>query len=89
LYNICNAKHVNKSKRKMNTVPVEPIKKRKSVHLTRQEIAGLKKYRKGFHTETECAISLGIDRNVLNRILIVGSGAPESIERIRQVLSLN
>lgn len=62
-------------------------KKRKSVKLTADEFKSLKQYRKGFHTEIECAERLGVDRWILNRILIVGSGAPESIEKIRTGLN--
>ncbi len=57
-----------------------------SVALTTKEITALKQYREGFVTEVECALSIGIDRNVLNRITTFGSGSPESIEKIRAAL---
>lgn len=60
--------------------------KRKSVKLTKEEHKALKEYRKGFNTEVECAISIQIDRLVLNRVLLVGSGSPETIEKIKAVL---
>lgn len=61
-------------------------KVRKSVRLTTDELKALKKYRKGFASETECADALGISRQVLNRILIVGSGAEDSIKIIREAI---
>lgn len=60
--------------------------KRKSVKLTKEQHQSLKQYRKGFNTEVECAISIKIDRLVLNRVLLVGSGSPETIEKIKAVL---
>lgn len=58
-------------------------RKRKSVALTTDEYAALKKYAKGFRTGVECAESIGIDRNVLDRVLLVKSGSPETIEKIK------
>jgi hypothetical protein len=69
------------------TLPL--IKKIKSVPLAKAEKKALKEYRKKFETETGCAIALGIDRNVLNRVLLAGSGSPETIERIKTVLLSN
>jgi hypothetical protein len=77
---------MTKSKNKMDTVVTEPVRKRKSVVLTKQEMSELKKYKKSFNTITECAISIGIDRNVLDRVLLAGSGAPESIEKVKAAL---
>jgi hypothetical protein len=71
----------------MDTVTTEQsFRKRKSVQLSKEEVAGLKKYRRGFNTVTECAISIGIDRNVLDRVLLTSSGAPETIEKIKAAL---
>lgn len=61
-------------------------KKRKSVLLTTGEHKALKQYRKNFNTEVECAITIGIDRLVLNRVLMVGSGSPETISKIKAIL---
>lgn len=61
-------------------------RRRKSEPLTKEEREALQEYRKGFTTEVDCAISIGIDRLVLNRILMVGSGSPESIIKVRKVL---
>jgi predicted DNA-binding protein (UPF0251 family) len=67
----------------------EFMKKQKrstSVPLTKAELQALKEYRKEFVTEVQCAIEIGIDRNVLNRIISFGSGSPDSIEKIRAAL---
>lgn len=60
--------------------------KRKSVALTKEELKALKEYRKKFNTSVECAITLKIDRLVLNRVILVGSGSPETIEKIKSVI---
>lgn len=62
-------------------------RKRKSEPLTVAELEALKAYRSGFKTEVDCAISIGIDRIVLNRVLLVSSGSPASIKKIRKVLA--
>lgn len=59
---------------------------RKSEKLTAEEKKALKQYRKGFDTEVDCAVSIGIDRLVLNRVLLIGSASPATIEKIRAVL---
>ena len=67
-------------------ISTETFRKRKSVKLSKEEWSQLKRYRKGFDTEVEAAISLGVDRTVLNRIILIGSGSPESVDKIRQKL---
>lgn len=62
------------------------IKRRKSEPLTKSEVKALKAYRQGFSTEVDCAVSIGIDRLVLNRVMMVGSGSPETIGKIKKVL---
>lgn len=61
-------------------------RKRKSEPLSKGELKALKAYRKGFSTEVDCAISIGIDRLVLGRVMLVGSGSPETIDKIKKVL---
>lgn len=58
-----------------------------SVALTTKELASLKQYRERFVTEVECALSIGIDRNVLNRIITFGSGSPDKVEKIRAAIA--
>lgn len=62
------------------------LKPKRSEPLTRDEIKALKAYRKQFKTEVACAVSLGMDRTVLGYVLLKGSGAPETIQKIRQGL---
>lgn len=65
----------------------ETPKRRKSVLLTKQEHKSLKDFRKTFNTSVECSEALGIDRAVMERVLLVGSGSPETIEKIKLVIS--
>lgn len=60
---------------------------RKSEKLTAEEKKALKQYRKGYDTEVECAVSIGIDRLVLNRVLLIGSASPATVEKIRAALT--
>lgn len=62
-------------------------RKRKSEPLTKRELKALKTYRTRFSTEVDCALSIGIDRLVLGRVILVGSGSPETIAKIRKVLA--
>lgn len=62
---------------------METIANKKSESLTRPERKALKEYRKGFITDVACAGAIGIDRNVLVRIMLSGSGAPSTVEKIR------
>lgn len=62
------------------------IRATKSAKLTDQEWKALKKFRKQFDTEVACAIAIGVDRLVLNRVLLIGSASPRTIEQIRKVL---
>lgn len=58
-----------------------------SIALTAKEKAALKQYREGFDTEVECALSIGIDRNVLNRISTFGSGSPDKVNKIKAAIA--
>lgn len=58
--------------------------KRKSVALTPDERRQLKAYMKKYRTVSEAAESIGISRQVLDRVNIVGSGSPDNITVIRQ-----
>lgn len=64
----------------------QTFKKKKSEPLTRDEYKSLKAYRKRFSTEVDCAASLRVDRGVLGRVMLTGSGSPETIEKIRNTL---
>lgn len=63
------------------------VGRRKSVALTSDERKELKKFIKAFDTLTEAAESLGISRQRLDRLQLVGSGSPESITIIREKLN--
>ena len=62
------------------------IKKPRSVKLTSQEKSWMKKYRKQFKTEVECAVSIGLDRGPYNRIMKLGSGSGENVAKIREAI---
>jgi predicted DNA-binding protein (UPF0251 family) len=66
----------------------KPVTKRRSVKLIPDELKALKAYRKQFDTEVECAESIGIKREVLGRVMLLGSGSPETIDKIRAVISV-
>lgn len=66
----------------MNTI----TKPKRSIPLSQQEVDALKTLRNDFPTEVEFAISIGIDRNVLARVIQVGSGSQVTISKIRKFL---
>lgn len=70
----------------MSTALANSFKRPKSVPLTKDELKALKRYRKGFDKEVDCAASIGVDRLVLNRIIMVGSGSPYSIDKIKAAI---
>lgn len=65
----------------------QSVRKPRSVELTKQEHRALKAFRKGFETEVACAIAIGIDRTVLNAVILKGSGSPDTIQKIREKIS--
>lgn len=62
-------------------------RRRKSVKLTVEEQKTLRAFRKTFELEIDCAESIGIRRETLNRVLLIGSASPENIEKIRAKIS--
>lgn len=67
----------------MNTT-INPPKR--SIRLSKDEKKALKDFCKTFQTEVDCALAIGIDRNVLARVKQVGSGSENTITRIRETL---
>jgi len=66
----------------MNTT----IKPKRSIPLFEHEVEALKIQRNNFPTEVDFALSIGIDRNVLARVIVVGSGSHNTISKIRKFL---
>jgi hypothetical protein len=64
-------------------------RKRKSEPLSKAEHSSLKQYRKKFYTTQDCADTIGISREVLDRVILVGSGSPETIAKVRAVLNVD
>jgi hypothetical protein len=60
---------------------------KKSESLTTDEFLKLKKLREAFDTEVDCAITIGIDRNVLSRVLMTKSGSQKTVGKIRIAIS--
>ncbi len=62
------------------------LRKRKSERMTGAEIKRLKSFVHSHHTIIDAAEEIGIHRNVLDLVLIKGSGSPETIDKIRKIL---
>jgi hypothetical protein len=61
-------------------------RRRKSEPLSTDEKKELKQYAKRFTAQLDCAEAIGISREVLIRVLLAGSGSPETISKIRETL---
>lgn len=66
---------------------METVANKKSRSLTRGERKALKEFRKQFDTDVACAAAIGIDRNVLVRVMLAGSAAPDTVEKIIAALN--
>lgn len=62
-------------------------RRRRSEALTNDEFKALKKYINSCPTLIDAAESIGIKRQVLERVKIIGSGSPETIQAIREKIS--
>lgn len=60
---------------------------KRSIKLSQDEKKALKNFCKSFQTEVDCALAIGIDRNVLARVRMIGSGSEVTISRIRESLN--
>jgi hypothetical protein len=67
---------------------METVTKKRSVTLSQEQWSLLKAHRANYSTSVACAASLGIDRNVLDRVLLTGSGSPDTITKILTGTSL-
>jgi hypothetical protein len=64
-------------------------RRRRSEALTRDEHKSLLKYIGTFPTLIDAAFAIGIPRQTLERVKIIGSGSPETIHSIREKLNSN
>jgi hypothetical protein len=62
-------------------------RRRKSDKLTDEELRSLKKFVGTFSTIIDAAVEIGIHRNVLDLVLVKGSGSPETVQKIREKLN--
>ena len=60
---------------------------KRSIKLSQDEKRALRNFYKSFTTEVECALAIGIDRNVLFRVRKIGSGSENTITKIRETLN--
>lgn len=65
----------------------QTVSKRKSSPLKTAELTKLKRFVSKQTSVTEAAELIGVPRNVLDRVLLVGSGSPENITIIRTHLA--
>lgn len=61
-------------------------RKRKSEPLTKDELKSLQKFVSQFHTVIDASEALGISRQTLDRVLVIGKGSPETVSRIKENL---
>lgn len=66
---------------------VKLLKKPKSASLTESEVAQLKQLKDEYKTQTALALDLGVDRTVITRMILSGSGHPDYVEKIRKGLA--
>lgn len=76
---------LNKYEQNMNNT--QTGRKRKSDLLKREEWIALKKYVGTFNTVIDAAYAIGINRQTLDRVLLIGKGSPENIQLIREKLN--
>lgn len=59
------------------------VRKRKSEAFTPEEYKMFKQYVKSFSTKLDCMAALQITMPTLDRIMLKGTGRPDTIEKIR------
>lgn len=64
-------------------------RKRKSDRLSTTERSALRKFCKAHAKIVAAAEEIKIHRNVLDRVLLTGSGSPETIDKIRKAVELH
>lgn len=65
----------------------QTIPNRKTVRLTAEEVPAFKKYMKSFGTIVEAAEFAGVSRQVLDRVMILHRGSPETIEALKSAMT--
>lgn len=62
----------------------QTLREPKSIKLPIDMLEWLRGYRTRFTSEVDCGLAIGIDRLVVNRVLIVGSCSPKSFKKIEK-----
>ena len=65
---------------------LKKVKPARSVRLTDEEMRALTEHRAKFSTDVDAAIAIGLDRAVMGRVLLVGSGNEKTVNKIRKAL---
>ena len=65
------------------------IKQPRSVDVPAEILDWLKQHRSKFKTEVAFAINIGVDRLVINRVLLVGSCSPRTLKVITKAFNKN
>lgn len=63
-----------------------PERKRRSEALTKEEHKALQKLLHVYHTKLDAADAIGVSRQVLDLVVLRGTGAPETIGKIKEAL---
>lgn len=67
---------------------LKKVKPARSMKLTEEEMKALVEHRAKFSTDVDAAIAIGLDRAVMGRVILVGSGSEETVKKIRKALNI-
>ncbi len=80
-------KHIHKHmQQKQGKVTKQDKKAKRSVRLASTDFTAFKKWVRGCDTKTEAADKLGVSRMTLDNIILKGTGHPETINKIVELL---
>lgn len=68
-------------------IKIQTERKRKSEKLSKDEHKALLRFVKSQPTIVDAAEQITIHRNVLDLVMIKGSGSPETIQKVRSVIA--
>lgn len=68
-------------------INIQTERKRKSERLSKEEHKALLRFVKSHQTIVDAAELITIHRNVLDLVLIKGTGSPETIQKIKAVIA--
>ncbi len=62
------------------------IKQRKSARLSKEETKALRFFMRKFTSAVEASENIGISRQVLERVVLISRGSPDTIDKIRAAI---